>query len=484
VDMSSEYTYRTTETTTAPSPPDVPPEPRLLLAPSRGVQLTGILGWLARLYKLDVYSTSLLTRRAATEMGYVALMLTVITLFDLAAWGLLWNMIFNAGQLQLSGWTPAALVCASFFSAMVFIYERQFMTADTYGRWTSVIKSMAIRVVVLVIAAIITTQPIEVLVFKGPIQRRIHEESVRLEAINRKRDFEEAQRKAAGTDGNPVIGRHGQAQDALEKAQEAAARAAAAISVQETVVADREADVSRIANALRGARTERRRRYLRSALERARETVNTENATLTTLKTELGTQQELVTQATTRERETFEGVVGSANLGDAEKKRLGDWITQLRNSPPGEHQTERNPPSKPEEKPYEFDDQQYDFFQRLAVINDLYAGRPARWPSASEADIEMLGRDFALKNEASADAGERMRADRASFIFWYWAVVSIAAVIPLLVLALKGLLPHDLTIYYSRAEQIAAGNYETLRFEYDQLSEQWLADDDDNAPRT
>src|SRR5687767_5621604 len=119
----------------AAEPPREPPRllPRLALAPARGQALTGLLGGLARLYMLDVNGTSLLTRCAAVEMKLIAVMLTINFLFDLVVWWLLWNMVFSSGQgaglLGTIGAAAAAFFCAFLFAAIIFVYERQFMTA-------------------------------------------------------------------------------------------------------------------------------------------------------------------------------------------------------------------------------------------------------------------------------------------------------------------------------------------------------------------
>ena len=68
---------------------DARPEPKLVIAPARGQELTGLLGELAKLYLLDVNGTTLLTRRAAMEMKLIAIMLTINFFFDLAVWTML-----------------------------------------------------------------------------------------------------------------------------------------------------------------------------------------------------------------------------------------------------------------------------------------------------------------------------------------------------------------------------------------------------------
>ena len=140
--------------------------PRFALAPARGEELNGALGGLAKFYMLNVNGASLLTTRAAMEMKLVAVMLTINFLFDLAVWTSLWNMVFQNGKLTVGVWSIPALFCGVLFATIIFIYERQFMTADTYHRIKKVLLPVALRLIVIVIAAAVTTQPFEVMVLR------------------------------------------------------------------------------------------------------------------------------------------------------------------------------------------------------------------------------------------------------------------------------------------------------------------------------
>lgn len=439
--------------------------PRLTLAPARGEELNGALGWLAKFYMLNVNGASLLTTRAAMEMKLVAAMLTINFLFDLAVWVSLWNMVFQNGKLIVGLWTIPALFCGVLFAAIIFVYERQFMTADTYHQIRKVLIPVTLRLIVIVIAAAITTQPFEVMVFEGPVSRRIHEESVRVEALSRLRTLEEATLKTQGAIGltGTIAGKsYEDAKQALEKAREQTisftAQAQAKRGEQQRAevamnIASQQINRARTSGQAAGA--QRRYAAAKSRYEQAR--IDAES-----LESQAKTSKE--------NEKARDGDINRAKLdigtkeqlAEIDVKRLRDWITQIRNAKAGNKVIENGDQSPK----WEYADQDYDFFQRLGVINDLYHGRPARWLNINPEDRAKLGKEYGLTD---ADANDQLNQDRiasdaGTFRWSYWSVIGVASIIPLLLLALKGLLPIDLKRYYSTREQQCAGNYETLRF--------------------
>jgi predicted nucleic acid-binding Zn-ribbon protein len=464
--VSTQTFYETRPPNTSQPPEHESEQPPLLLAPSRGQQLTGLLGRLAKIYHLDVHDTSLLTRRAAIEMGYVALMLTIIFVFDLAAWTLLWNMIFHAGKMQFGLLTPLAVFCGLIFAAMIFIYERQFMTADTYKRWRYVWWPVTIRLIVIAVAAAITTQPVEVMVFKGPIERRVHEESVRIEALSRLSALEKAQKETQGATGLKDTVAWADNEDAKNKSEEARQTASALRSQRETEernLRGAQAALSSARNALARARTQGQAAYANSRIQSASTRIGQIQSNISSIDEKLRGSEDNEKYWNEQHNAKSDELKKNEQAAKDDVRRLQNWIAQLRKSAPGEEVVENIDKTLK----WEFQDQEYDFFQRLGVINDLYFGRPARWPDATAEDRKKLADEYKLKDIGSDDkeAEARRMADAHTFMWSYWAVVGIAAVIPLLVLALKGLLPKDLKIYYSTEEQKAAGNYESWKFE-------------------
>lgn len=452
-------------TTHAPAARDERVTPRLALAPARGQELTGPLGELAKLYLLDVNSTSLLTRRAAMEMKLIAVMLTINFFFDLAVWTSLWNMVFYEGKLTLGLFSIVSLFCGFLFAAIIFVYERQFMTADTYHRWRKVWWPVTIRLCIIIIAAAITTQPFEVMVFSGPIERRLHEESVRVEAMSRLRALEDASLKTQGAIGlkNTVAGKsledaQRESQKAREQTSTFKAEARAAREDQQRADAAIKSASQQLARAQTRAQAASAGRRLASARTRYEQAKSAEQEAEAKATVSEDNEKHWSTQVGTAQGQIQEKEL----IAEKDVKRLQDWVTQIRNAKPGRKVVENR-----EESPrWEYQDQEYDFFQRLGVINDLYYGRPARWLDMSAQDRAKLSQAYGLSEADLSDAltNDRNRADAHTFVWSYWAVIAIAGVIPLLLLALKGLLPIDLKRYYSTHEQELAGNYEALKF--------------------
>lgn len=454
--MSSPQTDTSQGTAQAPA--------RLYLAPAQGYQLHGLLGQLAQLYGLDVYGTSRLTRRAGIEMGFVALLLTVIFLFDLIAWTLLWNVILQSGILKISLWTIPALFGGLLFAFATFIYERQFVTADTTTGLLKMIGPVSLRIIVIVIAAVITSQPIELLVFKGPIDRRIHEESVRLEAVSRLRVLKDARKAAAGIE--EQTGTHVTIyKEANQKSEDARKERTRLQTQYEKARYERDrADASarEASRRIGSSRTENQRDYWRGVLAAAISRRDSAQGRMNELQLEVKKSEEDEKHYDQERDDALKPILEKEKSAEDDVKRLQNWIAQINTASAGQPQTENN--DRPDK--WHFRDQDYDFFERLRVIADLYTGRPPDWANTTSEDRKDLGSEYGLKEFSDDDVAaiSRRMINAEMFARSYWAVFGIAMVIPLLVLALKALLPRELKEYYSSSSQQKAGNYEMLVF--------------------
>ena len=399
------------------------------------------------------------------EMKLIAVMLTINLSFDLFVWISLWNMVLEQGKLTIGRWTIFAFFCGALFAAIIFVYERQFMTADTHHRLRKVILPITIRVAVIAIAGAVTTQPFEVMFFDGPVQRRIHEESVRTEALSRLRSLEDAALKAQGAIGlkGTIAGQSlDEAKQAHDKAKEQtntfASQAQTARLEQQRAEGAAKAAAVQAARARTAAQRAAAFRRQGLASQRAEQMRLEAESFEAKTKTSKDNEKELEQKVEGAE----EKIGAKEQLAEKDVKRLRDWITQIQNSKAGAAVSENTS----ESPKWEYEDQDYDFFQRLGVISDLYHGRPARWLNMGPDDRAKLSEAYGL-TEIKADdqlAQSRIEADARTFRFSYWAVIGLAAIIPLLLLALKLLYPEDLKRYYSTEAQRRAGNYEALRF--------------------
>lgn len=450
-------------TTGAPASAE-PVPPQIYLSPSTGVKLEGGLGWLVQQFNLDSYGPRLLTECAGKDLKYMAVMLAVIVLFDWLAWSLFWTMVINAGRLEIGWSTPFALFCGGLFAAIVFCYERYFITADTSkGNWR-VFVAAGLRVVVIAITAAITTQPIEVAIFYGAVQRRAHEESVRAEALGKLRILQEAQKDAKSmetSDGTVDGKRVREAISTAKEAEDVANEVQARINRASNELKSAQASLAAAQNRRSRAVTQRQIDGANAAVGRAQSRISKASADLDQARVN---QEKANVQKTTAEEARTQA---EAPLKEQEEKaktleaRVRNWISQVRTSKAGEIVTEKTAGNV---IPWTFTTQDYDFVQRLNIISDLYAGRPARWPEANPEDIIKLGTEYGLGEAQDTTTIARRNDEARNFRWTYWAVVFVAAVIPLLIILAKLVLSPDLKRYYSREAQRQAGSYDELSF--------------------
>jgi len=141
-----------------------------------------ILGTLVRLYKLDVYGLEYLTRRARYTMEMASVILSVIFLFDFFLWFVLLNLIFHKGEAGAGGLLlitelsviPAFLALC--FALVSTIFEANIFTADLSEVRLKTMLSLSGRVILIIVAALITAEPLHIMIFDGPIAERWRQE--------------------------------------------------------------------------------------------------------------------------------------------------------------------------------------------------------------------------------------------------------------------------------------------------------------------
>lgn len=130
---------------------------------------------LAEFFGLNIHGDAT-DQNVEIELGRAGLLLVIISLFDWLAWFLLVNAMVQSG-VKLSLWTPFCLFMATIFTTATVVFEIRIMTMPkasiraNYGTYIS-------RVALIFVAAVATSQPMELAFFDGPIQQRAHEESV------------------------------------------------------------------------------------------------------------------------------------------------------------------------------------------------------------------------------------------------------------------------------------------------------------------
>lgn len=426
--------------------------PRVFISPQQENDLDGFLGGLARLYRLNVYGKSLLTRSAAFELRFIAVMLTIIFLFDWAAWSLFWDMVFYNGRIEVGFFTPLALFLAALIALMIVIYERGFMVTDLsqlfngWGITLRLLSAILLRIVVIAVAAYITAQPVEIVTFRGQIENRIHETGVRREAVSRLRDLQKAEASSlleglAGTSQKKELD---DADEVLKNARAEEARLKGELANAQRVEQGALASLKRAQAAYSQSRNKQaaaaRINSAAARLETARQKVTDASANVEGHKTTVENAKNDRGTAVTK-------VEGLQNQGRDQADRVRDWLVQLRHEPFSLDVTKESRQGGD----WTYRDEDYDLFQRQAVIDDLYNGRSPRWKDASEQDKTEIGQKFGFGE--SQEELDRRAIEATTFQKSYWAVFLVAFVLPLLVMAYKLLLPKAITDYYSAEMQ-------------------------------
>jgi hypothetical protein len=468
------------------------------LAPARGAYLPGVLGRLAHGFGLDVFGGSQLGRQAALALRFSALLLLVIVCFDLVAWTLLFNSIFHSSGdiLDHDGWTAVAATFGVLIAAAIFIYERQFFTADTSdllaspARFLAVTAAVAIRITILVAAALITAQPVELLVFREPLRQRTHEEAVREEVVTRVKQLAKLQEKLAALALQPAqldAKMQGTKEDKeLGLAKQRLQRAT------DTLASLRRQQV-RAQNALtRLPQDSVSAAPLIAALER---TIRSLNGPIARQASEVVAAERDVTLANTnfenRRRDISIGEVAQGNSFDQQKEMVHGYIDEVKKFGMKKPATLELPRLDPKLAPVKFS---YSFrgshfFDQLRILEDRMEGRQARWPDGvAEDERAQLSHDYALghlapqqeeavvdgarqcsllpwSSQPPAGAGpevEQRISEACLFRRSYAVAYAIGMVIPLLVFAVKFLMPRELKHYFSVRQQAWAGHPEAL----------------------
>jgi hypothetical protein len=442
----------------------------------------------AHMLKLDVWGWWGLNRRAAVEMESAAVILLSVYAFEFLAWGLLFNVIIHGSTWVVSPLSGFAALLAFLFATVIFVFEKSFVTADfSQGMWAK-FGAYVIRVTIILASAMATSQPVELMVFGDAIDARLYEETVRAEALREAADVQEARERS---DVRTMAVALSQATaetreyDDWREADQAAAVSTVQLATAETELAQATADVEKYTGARsywksqkakraalmlaapndadlaeRSAKAERYYKGNSWALTKAekaqtaaRVQAASAQASAAAARGTLNRRQE---EKTVYRESLQQGLSNQADRAREDLEGRVEWMDQVMS---GNHRS--IPVQVVGDGLAPLTIQHADFTQRLAILADLRAGRPARWP-ASSAETRMASCDlFGLCDEAAASdpVTQARSADAArTFRMTYWAAFIIAVVIPLLTLAFKLLMPRELKAYYSTVGQARSGN--------------------------
>jgi hypothetical protein len=287
---------------------------------------------------------------------------------------------------------------------------------------------------------------VEIVTFRGQIENRIPETGVRKDAVSRLRDLQkaEASSRLEGLAGTSQIKELNDADDVLKNVRQEEARLKGELAIAQKAEQGAAASLRRAQAAYSQARNKQaasnRIAAATGRLEAARQKVADASAQVEGHKT-------TIENAKTDRGTAVTKVEGLQNEGRDQADRVHDWLVQLRHEPFSLNDISE----KRQGGGWTYKDEDYDLFQRQAVIDDLYYGRPPRWKEASEQDKTDIGQKFGFGE--SQEEIERRAIEATTFRKSYWAVFLVAFVLPLLVMAYKLLLPKAITDYYSAEMQ-------------------------------
>jgi len=339
-------------------------------------------------------------------------------------------------------------------------------------------------------SALATAQPIELLVFGGAIETRLHEETVLTEAVHQVEDYKkleikaqqktEGQIQAEASDTEQYKEFHSaqqernsrrvsltQTQSRLPGAKAKAQAAAGWVQNAKSVLARAEGKLRKLDREA----TEEERQKAQTAvdvanrvLDRARESKANADANLAGLEEDIRSSTAFLTaaegQVNTAQADYQKLVTQNRNedaakarVSEAALEKLKEWIKIAQSAAPGKPITNPNTGRILHPKSADFTD-------RLRVLDDLRRGNPALWPPSSSAVRADAVQLFGLEDPIRLDpvAVKRRQEDSTLFTQIYRIAFIMACVIPLLTIAFKAMFASELRDYYSTRAQARAGN--------------------------
>lgn len=455
---------------------------------------------LARLFKLDVYGTSLLSRRAAFEMNRAALVLLIILAFETTLWAAVFNLVFYADINSFGGWTIAAILFGLVFGFIIVAFDQSFLVMDTKGKgWIRLIGSAAIRVGAILLAVVAAGGVLDLIFFEQPIERRIEEENLRwflvamsTELYERELALEdhETQRATAQAEAEELQqaeARLPKLKRELQATEGAVSGARASLELLDQQKQTTLSAVEQLTNRLVGAmdvpeedsaRIQNRLLVLRNQLEETKQSIVKQEgfkASAGLRATQLRDSIKAIEERINNLRKKRKDRLSAQDLEDKKhreeqrksRKALQHWVDRYRIA--AEKESLLDDPAITGLLGEESTPPRPDVFQRYRILNDLKAGAPPLWPPTTTSNVERLRQEFNLLDPprcSEVPPGQKMPDHcRSARVYWFgfWLLFGVAALVPSMALLMKvALSSEDTKAYYSRVHQAAVGNSDAL----------------------
>lgn len=452
----------------------------------------------AQLFKLDVFGTSLLSRRAAFEMNRAALILRLVLIFEILLWTAFFNLIFYA-DIGWGRWTVVAGFLGMIVGSVIVHFDQSFLVMDTER---SLRFPSFIRLVAILSSAVAAGIVLDLIFFAQPIDQRSEEENLRwylvafsAELYGREMALEEHEKDRASAahdrdrresaedtkrrlkeDLNRAIGRKRAADQnhASLKSQRSVLReelaqlkqAKLAISVEDPT-GEAALDRYLVAEGELQNEIDALTKDISTQLRLAK----TAESAISSIKAKTADAQSIIDEVAENEK-ARRAFIDHEDFKHRSQKRRGredlqNWVDRYRIV--ADKATLREDPSIKRYLGENGHPPLPNVFQRHRILRDLMKGWPPVWPSASDENIERLKTDFNLQDPplcTSAESGAPQPGHCRSakiYTFGYWTLFVIAALVPCMPLIMKWWLSsEDYKSYYSLNRQAAAGNQDAL----------------------
>ncbi|MFP2924674.1 DUF4407 domain-containing protein [Pyxidicoccus sp. 3LG] len=428
---------------------------------------------LDRLVRLDVWGHTLLGDRVAAEMGAAYLLLAVVFIFEVSAWSLLFNYVFQDASFETDRWTFVAMGLGLLWGGGIFVIDKGLITTDLRQPGLSKWLGFVARVILIGASALLTAEPLEQLVFNARIEERLKEEIVLEEAVTYAERLKRVQAKAEEIRVQPaedevpqfIKDRRAAAEAARVAAREKAALAGLAITQKQQKLSAAESLRGKLRDELEVLQSdstapmqaeEARARYERQVanVEAAKQELARAQTEAQVANVRRATAQLESDDAHRAHQDAIDDGKGrrdaDADRFDARGAEMQRFIDEMRRA---NYLEKIQTPGGGELRW-----RRAGFITRAQVLDLLVQGRPARWPTAASEEqkkeaIKVMG--LPMSSTSNADA------ERSVFRSWLMLLL-ISMAIPSLALFFKFTMSEEMRNYYSVQCQEQAGNPEAV----------------------
>ena len=481
------------------------PAPRIFLTMRPDAGARSFLEWLAIHYRLYNYGRSGLSGMVRGETERASLALTMIFLFDLWAWSLVWNAILHRGVFVFDGRSLLAVMIGLLFAFMVLSFEQGFITMDTSVRRRKERAKLwaagTLRFFAMLGSAYATAQPIELLVFANDIEQRAHQERAWEEVASRATEFQDLKNEIAGGGVTEII--KGEKDQAAENREEALAKKTQTkteidansqersmvegqiSALERELVAKRvlmESKKNQLDKTVAELGLPKERRLLKDnpqveqpltdlivaekgyaaadgKLKKSKDRIEKLTEGITDKSKALVGQEAVFIDWTAILEKEQKRLDTRLNDLESRKQKLRRWVSRVLNSSASDKQFS--------DGDYTFFDRPYSFAEQGRVLDDLYIGRPIQRHNLMSIDRKLLSAELQIGDWEKDDVSNKGdRANQAAVIRnLYWAMFVVALFIPCMGLLFKLTIHPQLSSYYSASYQASIGHPEALQYQ-------------------